>query len=202
MILSRASILGVDDGAFPPFAKIKKIKFKTLLVGALVRRLKLRWVGIEKITVDGLDSTSALLKIIERAPIVPDFIMMSGLTFAGFNVIDVKEIHSQTGIPIIIVVDRMPNFTSIREALIKHFSDWKRRWKLLTTLTPLNQMHVKRAKNPLYYEYMGISKESARKLIEENCIDGKIPEPIRIASMIASSLSKALNLTGSEDSLT
>ena len=94
-------VLGVDDGVFVP-----QKRGKALIVGVVYRGgLWLDGVMHTEIEVDGLDATEKIASMIKSSPHYAQLrvIMLNGLTFAGFNIVDIKRLYGETGLPVIVV---------------------------------------------------------------------------------------------------
>lgn len=134
--------------------------------------------------VGGLDSTENILKMhssLKRDDVRA--IMLNGCIISWFNVIDLEKIHRETGIPVI-AVSYNPT-RGIREFFIKYFpDDWERRVEIYERNGPRFEMLNKNGFR-IYVRSIGIDQEDAAKLIDRFTIFGKIPEPLRIARLIA-----------------
>ena len=58
------------------------------------------------ITKDGLDATDIISKMIKKSKHYGQIrvVMLDGITYAGFNVVDIEELYGETGIPVIVVM--------------------------------------------------------------------------------------------------
>ncbi len=173
-------IIGIDDG---PFTKQQET---APLVAALLQGPHLQKICIARITVDGLDATEKALKLLKGWKLVP--ILLSGVTFAGFNLIDPHVLQRAYRVPIIIVVGSRPDNKAVKQALIKHFPDWKKRWSIISSLGPLRKVRTNPDEPSLYYEAFGCSARDARFLLKANCYVSRVPEPIRVARLLAGGL--------------
>ncbi len=122
-------ILGWDDSPFKINGKYVNV-FGTIFRGGA-------WIdGLLKtrIKVDGSDATKKLIACVNKTRHYKQLrvIMLDGITMAGFNVLDIKELFEKTRIPVIAISRKMPDFRKIRLAL-KNFSDGKKRWELIKT---------------------------------------------------------------------
>ena len=80
-----------------------------------------------------------------------------------------------------------PDNKKIKEALQKHFNDWKDRWDLISK----GELHeIKTKHNPIFIKCVGISIEEAKEIIKISTIRGVVPEPIRVAHLIASGIKR------------
>ncbi|MEM0473581.1 MAG: DUF99 family protein [Candidatus Aenigmatarchaeota archaeon] len=174
-------VIGFDDG---PFSKNQQ---KTLVVGIITRGGE--WFdGMIKseISVDGLDATEIISNVINKSKYKKELrvVMFKGLTIAGFNMIDVEDLSKKTGLPVIIVSRKKPDMEKIRKAL-ENFKDGKYRWSIIKKAGRINKLKLKNNKN-IYFQFYGLSKNDAEKIILLTCMRSLIPEPLRLAHMIAS----------------
>jgi endonuclease V-like protein UPF0215 family len=175
------SVVGVEDGSFQ-----KGISPKALLVAVLFRGLKIESVQIMRITVDGLDATEKLVKMLRDWKF--GAVMLAGVSFAGFNIVDPTIIHEEFGKPVIVISRTKPDNQAVKLALQRHFEDWRIRWNVFQNLGLVHEV-VSTGEPPVYVETVGVSVEWAGELIRALSGCSRIPEPIRIARLIARGLS-------------
>jgi endonuclease V-like protein UPF0215 family len=175
-------IVGVEDGSFQ-----KNITKKALLVAVLVSESKIEQVKAFKITVDGLDATERLSANIHDWAF--DALLLSGISFAGFNLIDPVKVFEAFGKPIIIVSRTKPNNKTVRRALRAHFEDWETRWAIFEKLGPVHKTVTLFGKQPIYLETVHTDVEWAAQLVCALAFWGRLPEPLRVAGLIARGLS-------------
>jgi hypothetical protein len=141
---------------------------------------------IDRITVDGNDSTQVLLNSLNKTE--ADVIILGGATFAGFNVVDVAHIYNVTEIPVIVYSDKYPDIQATYNALRKHFPDWEMRWSRYEALGAIHELKI--GEFPaVYYEKMGCNTLFAEKVLMEQAITCRIPEAVRVADLIAKGVS-------------
>lgn len=179
-----ASCTGIDDGPFPP--KTPKKHSYAPLVAAQLRGPRLTRLVTGWITVDGLDGTKRAEVLLEKIPKKP--VLLSGVTFGGFNLIDPVRIYSRFRVPTIIVVGSRPNNRSVKRALVKHFPDWRERWEIIRSLGPLRRVRIVPAEPPIFYEALGCSGNEAKRILIGNAWVSRVPEPIRVAGLVARGL--------------
>ncbi|MEM2137117.1 MAG: DUF99 family protein [Candidatus Methanomethylicia archaeon] len=181
-------IIAFDDGKLP-----KNKDGKTILMGVKTNKTILEEVFLREIEVDGLDATEKALEIIREANPI-DVILLNGISYGGFNLMDVKRIWEETRIPIIIYTKMKPDNKSVISALMKHFQDWRERWEIIKNVLKISngihQIKIKEKEKPVYIEVIGISVEEATRILRENTIWGRTPEPIRIVEIMAEEISK------------
>jgi endonuclease V-like protein UPF0215 family len=173
-------VLGIDDSPF---------KFKdehALVVGALVRVPGyLEGVMRTEVTVDGLDAVSRIADMIGRSRYREQIqaVMLDGITLAGFNVVDIEELNRVTGLPVVTVTRDKPDLDKMRDALKKYFADWENRYRAITSR---ELRKVKTEHNPVYVSSAGGDARELDALVIASTVRGNIPEPIRMAHLIAS----------------
>ena len=175
-------VLGIDDSYFVPHKR-----GKVDIVGVVMRRSGyIDGFLIRKIHVDEMDSTEKIIDMVEgKYEKDIKIVITQGITFGGFNIIDMKEFYEKINKPVIVISRKKPDIDSMISALKLHFDDWEDRARLITS------HEIKMIKNgdyEIYIQHEGIGIEDAAKIIREFTIRGAIPEPLRIAHLLASSL--------------
>ena len=184
---SHARYVGVDDGSFEFQRCTCYAREKTVLAVVLLEGIRIVTVRIGRITVDGLDATATLNQLLRDLKF--DAVFLSGVSFAGFNLIDAYEIYRTYGKPVIIVSGRRPDNHSVKKALSLHFKDWQTRWAIINKLGVVHQVRSCATEPPLFFEVVGTSTSKARRLIKDSARLGRLPEPVRVADLVAKGLS-------------
>ncbi|BAD86222.1 hypothetical protein, conserved, DUF99 family [Thermococcus kodakarensis KOD1] len=177
-------VLGFDDGTFSFSSKLKHEK--TILIGVVMKG-SLEVVGVLSrwITVDGRDVTDAMINSVNSSRFKDlRVILLKGITYAGFNVVDLERLHNETGLPVVVVVRKKPDILAMEDALRKHFRDAEERIALLRKTPPL----VELVPDKLYFQTVGLDEKTAAEVIKVTTRTGFIPEPLRLAHMIASAV--------------
>ena len=153
---------------------------QTCIVGVLWREGLIEGMLSTKITIDGLDVTKKLSDAIKSSKHPIDAILLQGITFGGFNIMDIHQLHKKTGLPIIVISRRKPDMEKVRKAL-SHLPQSGHRLSLIEKAG-----EMKTYKN-LFYQSVGTSEPEA--IIDRTLVQGNIPEPIRLAHVIVSGIS-------------
>ncbi|HDI07383.1 MAG TPA: DUF99 family protein [Candidatus Bathyarchaeota archaeon] len=180
-------VLGVDDGVFVP-----QKRGKALIVGVVYRGgLWLDGVMHTEIEVDGLDATEKIASMIKSSPHYAQLrvIMLNGLTFAGFNIVDIKRLYGETGLPVIVVSREKPNLDEIKKALEK-LPHKEKRWKMIENAGKLLEVNVRNTGSSIYVQLAGLNEKDARKIVRITSTRSNIPEPLRVAHLIASGITQ------------
>ncbi len=139
-----------------------------------------------KIEVDGLDAQTVALSLLKG--LAYDVLMLSGVSFAGFNVVDIKSVARAIGKPVIAVIREKPNNRDVRSALQNHFDDWGKRWRAVRNAGRIYSCRPVADEPKLYFEVRGGSPSVARQAIFSSSTISRLPEPIRVAGILAKGL--------------
>ena len=179
-------VLGVDDGKFVPHSE-----GQVVVVGVVFRGgYWLEGVMSTMITVDGFDATSQICSMITSSPHYRQLrvIFLNGVTFAGFNVVDIKELNSKTGLPVVAITQKQPNLSQVHLAL-KHLPRSDERWQAIVNAGDIFVVKAQRGRQQVYVEVAGITKDVAEEIITLTSTRSNIPEALRVAHLVASGIS-------------
>lgn len=177
-------VVGVDDGAF---SSSKEIGERALLLAVLFKGSRVHAVRVGTIEVDGNDAAMVLQVLLRRLRY--DLVLLSGISFAGFNLIDISELARKLHKPIIAISREKPNNKAVKLALRGHFKDWKSRWSIVCAAGKLYSCKPLPSEPKLYFEVKGATPEYARRVITRMAFISRLPEPVRVARILAHGLS-------------
>ena len=135
-------------------------------------------------TIEGNDATDAILQMyqkLNRDDI--SFVMVSGLVISMYNIVDIKKIWNQLKIPIIGVT--YEDSKGIEDAIRYHFPESYQ--SKIEEYQKLGQ----RSKISLHTGYdvfvrtEGCTIQEAKNLLNTMTLQGAVPEPLRVAQMLA-----------------
>lgn len=177
------TVAGAQDGSFEPFRRGlgRPIQYTSLCLTRM-RGSVIQGVRLARVTVDGLDTTEALLKSLGSWE--TDALILGGATFAGFNVVDVQRVNRETGTPVIVFSGECPDMEATKDALRKHFPDWRERWSRYEALGEMHSLKIG-GYPPVYYENIGCSTGFAEDVLREQAVSCRTPECVRAADLIA-----------------
>jgi uncharacterized protein len=179
-------VLGVDDGKFTPHSKDQ-----VHIVGVVFRGGY--WIeGIlhTTVTVDNFDATVRIADMVIASPHYRQLrvIMLNGITFAGFNIVDIRALNAKTKLPVIALTQKKPNLVKVRSAL-KNLPSSEERWKAICNAGEIIPVTAKHGKQKIYMEIAGITQETAQQIIKLTSTRSNLPEALRVAHLIASGIS-------------
>jgi hypothetical protein len=182
-IKSEIRILGVDDGKFVPHTQ-----GAVIVVGVVFRGgCSIDGVMHTHVAIDGFDATEQLASMIKSSPHCKQLrlVMLNGITFAGFNVVDIKRLNLATELPVIAVTRDKPDLEAVRKAL-NNLPKSEERWKMILAAGDIHEVRCMGKK--IYLELAGISLADAQEIVELTSTSSRFPEPLRVAHLIASGI--------------
>lgn len=180
-------VLGIDDG---PFSKSEK---DCMIVGTVFRGGNyIDGLVSSKAEVDGKDSTEKIIGMTNKTRHYEQLncIMLDGIAVAGFNVIDINELSKKTKLPVIVIIRKLPNLKKIYSAL-KSFLNKKEAEKRMLLIRKAGKIYSMKIKNRnVYFQKAGITEIKAKEIMKITTTHSLIPEPLRVAHIIASGVIK------------
>lgn len=175
-----SNLLGVDDAPF-----LRSHRGDVPIVGAVCTRGRLDGVLRSKVRRDGVDSTRRIAAMLRDSHFDEHVqaVVLQGIALAGFNVVDLHALADRLGRPVLVVARRQPDLPAIRSALAK-LPGGAKKWALIDragAMEPLAGVWVQRA---------GLTAAEATWLIDQSRVHGALPEPLRLAHLIAGGLGR------------
>lgn len=171
--------MGFDDAPFE-----RAHRGDVLLIGTVCAGTRLDGVVTRRVRRDGANATIRIADAVLASGFRAHLhgVLLQGIAVAGFNVIDIHALSSMVGLPVIVVARRSPRLALIRQALTRPDSNvpgGARKWKLIEQAGPMEPM------GPIFIQRAGVTLEGARRLVERSTLHGHVPEPLRLAHLIA-----------------
>ncbi len=179
-------VLGVDDGKFIPHTK------DHVLIVGVVFRGGYWFDGImhTRVRVDDFDATAKIAQMITNSPHYKQLrvVLLNGITFAGFNVVDIQALNTATQLPVIAVTNKKPDLDKVKKAL-ENLPNSQERWQVVLNAGEIYPIKARSGKQTIHIETAGIPKETAQEIIRLTSTRSNIPEALRVAHLIASGIS-------------
>jgi len=174
-----SNIVGFDDAPFE-----RRYQGPVVVVGAVFAGLRLDGVLIGTIAKDGADAAESLVSLILESRFADHLrlIMLQGIALGGFNVVDAPALHVKTGLPVLVVSRVNPNMASIKKALLTSIPGGREKWSMIERLGSMEPV------NGIYMQRVGLSYEEAGAVIRRFSVNSRIPEPVRVAHLIAGAI--------------
>jgi len=166
--------------------------FKSVFAGVVMRKdLVIDGAGFSTATLGGDDATDAILDIyrgLHRTDI--NVITVSGAIVSLYNIIDPEKIYSETGVPVILLTYRSTH--GIELSIKKKFGPKAgAKIEAYRRLGPREKITLRTGKH-VYIRRVGIGVREATQLLNQFTLQGRYPEPVRVARILARALLESL----------
>ncbi len=142
-------------------------------------------------SVGGRDATQQLLEMFERLgrQDIRAWIL-GGSIISWFNVVDIIALREGSGIPVVCV----SYYES--EGLLKYLKeyfpdDWMDRWRIVQRNGARLRVRLRNGYE-IFVNMAGLSAGRAKNLLDLFTSDGRVPEPVRVARIVASAVRRDL----------
>ncbi len=162
------------------------------VIGATCKGVHLVGLDRTEVHIDGRDATAQVLKMLQSSKHLQEiqYILLDGVALGGFNLVDCDTLYATLQIPILTVTVKNPDLPSMKAALRKHFPNAEERIALLDRIGSPEEFDVDIGLGPnvIYFKPFGTTVATAQQLLRVLCKRSKVPEPLRLAHLIASVL--------------
>ncbi len=171
--------VGFDDAPFEP-----GWRGEVTVVGTVFAGTRCDGVLIGKVRRDGRNATAVLTRLVAASKFADHvrLVLLQGIALAGFNVIDAVVLSRMLTVPVLVVARRRPDTAAIQRALLEHVAAGARKWRLIERLGPMEPLAG------VYVQRIGLSRSQAARVLERLALNGRIPEPLRLAHLIAGAM--------------
>ncbi|RLE45988.1 MAG: DUF99 domain-containing protein [Candidatus Methanomethylicota archaeon] len=173
---------------------------KSVLAGVVMRKdLVIDGFSFSFPEVGGMDATDRVIELydkLNRKDI--NFLCLSGCIISWFNVIDLNKVYEQISIPLICLTYEES------EGLEKYFrdyfpSDYQRRLEVYKRNGERMRVKLKTG-HSVFIRCLGVSVRDAIRILNSFIMYGRYPEPVRVARILAYTLSRILIFSGVSES--
>jgi endonuclease V-like protein UPF0215 family len=169
-----SNVIGFDDAPHQ-----RGTTGKVGLVGCVCSGARLDIVVRDAIEKDGDDATAVMGRLVRDKHLVHvRAVMLQGITFGGFNVVDIHQLSNALEMPVLVVTRKKPRLELVFKAVTR-IPGWEQKRALMEAAgepEPCGDVWVQRA---------GLSLDEAARMLERTTEHGIIPEPLRLAHIIA-----------------
>jgi hypothetical protein len=161
----------------------KGVSEKAVLAGVVMRGdLQIDGFGVTEITLRGLDGTEGVLEIFKRLGRRDiNAILLNGCVISLFNLIDLERVYAEIGLPVVCVTYEESEGL---ERYFQEFEDSEIRLEIYRRLgkrTPI-KLHTG---HEILVRFLGMEEREVKALLDKFTIQGAIPEPLRVARLLA-----------------
>ena len=175
------NVVGFDDAPFD-----RDHRGDVLLVGVVCSRTRLDGIVSGRVRRDGANATRVMMEVIRRSQFKEHIqaVLLQGIAVAGFNVVDVRALHEGLGVPVLAIVRKQPDYPAIKRALYARVRGADRKWRLIEQAGQLDRIRS------VLVQRVGITVDHARDLLAATTLHGNLPEPLRLAHLIAGGVTR------------
>lgn len=155
------------------------------LAGIVMRRdFVLDGFVFGRATIGGDDATDKIISMYERLGRQDiSFVLLSGLIISMYNIIDIKKLWKSVKIPVIGVTYEESD--GIEDAIKHHFPDsYEPKLLEYQKLGPRTKISL-HTNHDIFLRIEGCETKEAKKLLDAFTLQGAIPEPLRVAQLLA-----------------
>jgi hypothetical protein len=161
---------------------------KSVLAGVVMRRdFVIDDFVLGKATLEGDDATDEIIRMYKSLN-RPDisYLLISGVIISMYNIVDPKKIAIETQLPVIAVT--YEDSPGIEEAIKYHFPKTpEKKLEQYTKLEKRQKIKLHTAKE-IYIRNEGCTIAETKKLLNGLTLQGHIPEPLRVAQLLAKTI--------------
>ena len=170
------NVIGFDDGPLDGRGRVP-------LVGVVYARERLDGALVGAVDRDGNQVTDTLARLVTQSRFHSHVrcVLLMGLTFAGFDVVDLRRLHGALDRPVLVVARREPDLERMLAA-IDPLPDAARRRSCLQAAGPMEPCAG------VWIQRAGLSRRQAEATLRLHTRYGALPEPLRVAHMLAAAI--------------
>ena len=169
-----SNVIGFDDAPFT-----RGSAGRVALIGCVCSGPRLDIVVRDTVERDGDDATEVMARLVRDKSLTHvRAVMMQGITVAGFNVVDINRLAERLEVPVLVVTRKRPRMELIFKAVMK-IPDWEKKRALMEAAG------APEACGELWVQRAGLTLDEAARMLERTTQHGVIPEPLRLAHIIA-----------------
>jgi hypothetical protein len=173
-------VIGFDDAPF-----LRNAGGSVSIAGVVCAGTRFEGMVWGQVEQDGWDATDGILGLLLGRKFLPQLhiVLLDGIAFGGFNVIDLPRLSEGLNLPCVAVMRRMPNLSAVEQA-IHRLPEPERRLQVLYRAGTIH------AYPPFFFQVCGASPEVIFSVLERLTDRGKVPEALRLAHLIGAAVIK------------
>jgi hypothetical protein len=171
-------VIGFDDG---PFAR--RPGAAVPLAGVVCGGTRFEGLVWGRVRRDGWNATREVCRLLEGGKFLPQLhlVLLDGIAFGGFNVVDLPELAARLKRPCVAVMRRPPDLDAVERAL-RRLPRADERWAKLQRAGPIHQL------GGFTFQVQGAEASEAAEALARVTDRGNVPEPLRLAHLIGSAV--------------
>jgi len=171
-------VIGFDDGPFP-----RQRGAAAPLVGAVCSGTRFEGLVLGRIRRDGWNATAEICRLLLGGKFLPQvrLVMLDGLAFGGFNVVDLPLLAARLRRPCVAVLRRPPDLAAVENA-VRRLPRSEARLALIDRAGPVH------AAPPFFFQVQGADADQVASELPRLTDRGHVPEALRLAHLIGGAI--------------
>ncbi|MBD2355464.1 DUF99 family protein [Tolypothrix sp. FACHB-123] len=171
-------VIGFDDAPF-----IKGVDEQVSLAGVVCAGTRFEGMVWGKIHQDGFDATEVICNLLIGRKFLPQLhlVLLDGIAFGGFNVVNLRELSLRLQLPCVTVMRRQPDLAAV-EAAMRNLPDFQKRYNNLQQAGTIYDYA------PFFFQVSGEEPAVIAQVLERLTDCGKVPEALRLAHLITAAV--------------
>ncbi|HUJ24927.1 MAG TPA: DUF99 family protein [Myxococcales bacterium] len=153
------------------------------LVGVVCAGTRFEGMVFGGVRRDGWQATQSIVKLLARGKFLPQIhlVLLDGIAFGGFNVVDLPRLARELGKPCVAVMRKLPDLPAMERAAARLPSPHRR----LSVLRRAGPIHVS---GPFVYQVYGAEPRETAVALARLTDTGHVPEALRLAHLVGGAL--------------
>lgn len=170
--------IGFDDAPFP-----RRGGARVHLAGVVCSGTRFEGMVWGHVRRDGWDATEVIVRLLLGGKFLPQLhlVLLDGLSFGGFNLVDLEALASRLGRPCAAVMRRPPDLGAVERAL-RRLPRPERRLRLLRRAGPVHLVP------PFAFQVRGAEPGPVAEALARLTDRGHVPEPLRLAHLVGAAV--------------
>ncbi|MBD2484734.1 DUF99 family protein [Planktothrix sp. FACHB-1365] len=171
-------VIGFDDAPFQ-----RGIDQTVYIAGVVCGGTRFEGMVWGQVKQDGWDATDQICQLLINKKFLPQLhlVLIDGIGFGGFNLIDLPELADRLQKPCVTVMRHYPNFNKIEQA-IYHLSEPEKRLQYLKKAGTIYTYP------PFFFQVCGENPDIIRLALSRITDCGNVPEALRLAHLIGAAI--------------
>jgi len=175
-------VLGIAESFVP------KADRESLLAGVVMRKdLVVDGFAFARAKVGGDDATAKIVSLyrsLGRNDV--NAVMLSGAVISFYNIVDLDRVHRETGLPLVCLTYR--ESSGLEDNIRRHFpKSHSRKLARYRKLGKRASVELKTGKK-VFVRALGLEGSDLKELLDAFSLEGKYPEPVRVAGLLAAAV--------------
>ena len=170
--------IGFDDAPF-----VRRRGGRVHVAGVVCAGTRFEGMVWGHVRQDGWDATEALARLLESGKFLPQLhlVLLDGLSFGGFNLVDLEALARRLGRPCVAVMRRPPDLAAVERA-VRRLPRPERRLAWIARAGPV---HVR---PPFAFQVKGAPPDAIADALRRITDRGNVPEPLRLAHLVGAAV--------------